>query len=951
MFVICEICDITINTAEEYDRHITGKRHINHLNYYREKKKHAGCSVFVKGFPPKTTEWEMKVYFNNFGPVDKVIFDKKDEKFPQYAIVEFTYDQAAENCLRYTQPHIVNSTRLNVRKRDFKELSEQPYFPWQKPKSQQQHSWNQPRGVQAPQGPPQGQGHYDRSWDSQRGHGFHDPRGDPGYEPHWQMDGGYGNDMRNFDPNYDPNIYPDFQQQAVFGHQGQGQSGQGQQGQKGQPGLPGQGKKKKKKKGGANPQATRDKPKMKKEDVIDLPVTVEEFLKEMMSQTQKGIQAEMGVLGDMIQVTSQELQSRYVICKILEDVLTMFFPGVSINQFGSSVNGFGIRGCDMDVYIDLTNLGIPCRSQSIELPYTRDIRFLKKQRGPLGHDDMIKMMPIDKAKLILRILIEHAPSCEELTLIPSNRCPIVRFTHNDTGIKCDLSIDNKLALQNTRLLQTLSLYDQRVRPLVYAVRYWAKLKGLAGNPRAGPTLSNYALTLMVIYYLQNLRPKVLPTVQEMAELCGNQRTIIGRWDCSFVAAQFIPPTMNSQTNEELLTGFFTFFSEFDFHTLGMYTRTAQSFPIAEAANSGVAMKIGMFNMQDPFVLDHNITLNINEKMRQLIAMEFRVAAAKAAKWQLAEKAATKTILDLFTEDVPEGVKFTDLTCKTTSGIQLGEYQFTIELKMDSLDQSLLHTLRKTGNLQVAWCKKMCVFAYGILERVLMYDIEINKTNVTEPLPKSRYYDHKPKGRKRTNSSDAVEAESKKTKTGTTEKPETSTAGQSAAEKDVEASTSLEAGPASASASASVPGAGTGTVCTPEAGTGAVPEAAQQEEPMDEGAAISESYEDADVYLDMDLKIFCRTWAERKKFLAAFKERGYSDSVELEQAVSERLYYDHFKTARFPIVEYNFIVKSIVNGSNAVLLFTAQGDKDQKEFYCVFHYIKKFLTKMADKHFS
>jgi len=36
--------------------------------------------------------------------------------------------------------------------------------------------------------------------------------------------------------------------------------------------------------------------------------------------------------------------------------------GVTINQFGSSVNGFGIKGCDMDVFIDITKLGIPCRS-------------------------------------------------------------------------------------------------------------------------------------------------------------------------------------------------------------------------------------------------------------------------------------------------------------------------------------------------------------------------------------------------------------------------------------------------------------------------------------------------------------------------------------------------------------------------------------------------------------
>lgn len=84
----------------------------------------------------------------------------------------------------------------------------------------------------------------------------------------------------------------------------------------------------------------------------------------------------------------------------------------------------------------------------------------------------------------------------------------------------------RLALQNTRLLQTYSLFDQRVKPLIYAVRYWAKLKGLAGNPKAGNQLSNYALTWMVLYYLMNTKPSLVPTVEYLANLCGKHLIII-----------------------------------------------------------------------------------------------------------------------------------------------------------------------------------------------------------------------------------------------------------------------------------------------------------------------------------------------------------------------------------------------------------------------------------------
>ena len=35
------------------------------------------------------------------------------------------------------------------------------------------------------------------------------------------------------------------------------------------------------------------------------------------------------------------------------------FPSASIHLFGSSVNGFGVKGCDMDVFLSIPGLGEP----------------------------------------------------------------------------------------------------------------------------------------------------------------------------------------------------------------------------------------------------------------------------------------------------------------------------------------------------------------------------------------------------------------------------------------------------------------------------------------------------------------------------------------------------------------------------------------------------------------
>lgn len=83
--------------------------------------------------------------------------------------------------------------------------------------------------------------------------------------------------------------------------------------------------------------------------------------------------------------------------------------------------------------------------QNIALPYTKDLYTLKKKvtKAPLSQQDVDGMRPMDKLKLIQRIITEHAPSCMETRIIPSQRCPIIRFTDYNSQIKCDLSINNK----------------------------------------------------------------------------------------------------------------------------------------------------------------------------------------------------------------------------------------------------------------------------------------------------------------------------------------------------------------------------------------------------------------------------------------------------------------------------------------------------------------------------
>ena len=79
----------------------------------------------------------------------------------------------------------------------------------------------------------------------------------------------------------------------------------------------------------------------------------------------------------------------------------------------------------------------------VNLPYIREIQSLKTTEGPLMPSQLRQLSLVHRVKLMSRILMQHGHQCTDVLFVPSIRCPIVRFLHLPTGIKCDLSINNR----------------------------------------------------------------------------------------------------------------------------------------------------------------------------------------------------------------------------------------------------------------------------------------------------------------------------------------------------------------------------------------------------------------------------------------------------------------------------------------------------------------------------
>ena len=59
----------------------------------------------------------------------------------------------------------------------------------------------------------------------------------------------------------------------------------------------------------------------------------------------------------LLELPPSGLRLRYLVCDLLHEVFKEFFPACQVYPFGSSVNGFGVQGSDLDLHLELDATG------------------------------------------------------------------------------------------------------------------------------------------------------------------------------------------------------------------------------------------------------------------------------------------------------------------------------------------------------------------------------------------------------------------------------------------------------------------------------------------------------------------------------------------------------------------------------------------------------------------
>ncbi|KAG0204574.1 hypothetical protein BGX28_003545 [Mortierella sp. GBA30] len=155
----------------------------------------------------------------------------------------------------------------------------------------------------------------------------------------------------------------------------------------------------------------------------------------------------------------------------------------------------------------------------------------------------------------------------KVSVIPSARVPIVTIWEFEKNISCDISINAPLGVINSKLIHTYQQIDSRVRTVWFALKHLAKIFGIL-SARDG-FLSPYALTLMLITFLQTRTPPLLPRLQQQPDQRMQGMTIPPH-DCLFDhdwSGHVKDAQQNKETPAKLLMDFLRFFGhEFDYTT-------------------------------------------------------------------------------------------------------------------------------------------------------------------------------------------------------------------------------------------------------------------------------------------------------------------------------------------------------------------------------------------------
>ncbi|SCO66873.1 conserved Plasmodium protein, unknown function [Plasmodium vivax] len=215
------------------------------------------------------------------------------------------------------------------------------------------------------------------------------------------------------------------------------------------------------------------------------------------------LDAELSKLEVALRPSQNDVNSMKTFLAFLQKEINKHYKNCHVTPFGSIINGFWTRNSDIDICIQIPIL----------LSRKDQITFLKK---------------------ICLILNSFNDGIIEQRF--SAKVPIIHFycksLRHSFELSCDISVNNILAVVNSKLIQKYVSIDKRLQLMGIALKYWSKNRNI--NDRSKGFLSSFSLILMIIHFLQYVtEPKILTSLQDISFKRNEKPFYVMGVDCKF----------------------------------------------------------------------------------------------------------------------------------------------------------------------------------------------------------------------------------------------------------------------------------------------------------------------------------------------------------------------------------------------------------------------------------
>ncbi|OZJ01702.1 hypothetical protein BZG36_05268 [Bifiguratus adelaidae] len=313
--------------------------------------------------------------------------------------------------------------------------------------------------------------------------------------------------------------------------------------------------------------------------------------------------------------------------------------GLDVQLFGSSVSKLDYDDADLDLCIVLPHLDA----------HTTPPHLLQRQL--LAIEDPTHPSSYYNMNVIAEILRQAGMT--KVIPISGATVPIVKFNDPESNLACDINTNNVNGIENTKLIATYCNLDQRIRPFLFTIKYWAKRRHI--NDPTHNTLSSYTYVLLALFYL--MQRGIIPNLQEEQHLSKCPKSIVwtnlrNEWhECnvSFVktarmryshqGSQDKPVKVIGDPNSDravdfvvkhdesslagLLHGFYAYYAYyFDMENDVVSLRSGH--PIPKASKSDWYRN--PLCVEDPFIVNRNVARMCTRSALPKIAREFERAA-------------------------------------------------------------------------------------------------------------------------------------------------------------------------------------------------------------------------------------------------------------------------------------------------------------------------------------